>query len=90
MLEPDRSEPYPIGSTCSHFQSRVVDETGRDVVLYAGEECEADPTEHVVVASDADDPLDEVRRVGGHDADRLADPDVPLDALLLEAETVRC
>ena len=31
VVEPDRTDPYPIGRTCSHFQSRVVDEDGRDV-----------------------------------------------------------
>lgn len=30
-VEPERSAPYPIGRTCSHFRSRVVDEDGRDV-----------------------------------------------------------
>ncbi len=27
----DRTEPYPIGATCAHLASRVVDEVGRDV-----------------------------------------------------------
>lgn len=27
----DRTVPYPIGRTCSHFDARVVDEAGRDV-----------------------------------------------------------
>jgi amino acid adenylation domain-containing protein len=31
VVEPERSEPYPIGRTCSQFRSRVVDEDGRDV-----------------------------------------------------------
>lgn len=30
-VEDDRVDPYPIGKTCSHFQSRVVAEDGRDV-----------------------------------------------------------
>jgi acyl-coenzyme A synthetase/AMP-(fatty) acid ligase len=30
-IPPDRSEPYPIGQTCSHLESRVVDADGRDV-----------------------------------------------------------
>ncbi|HXG43207.1 MAG TPA: amino acid adenylation domain-containing protein [Gemmatimonadales bacterium] len=34
----ERTEPYPIGRTCSHLASRVVDEAGRDVP--AGEEGE--------------------------------------------------
>ena len=31
VVEEGRSKPYPIGRTCSHFVSRVVDEDGRDV-----------------------------------------------------------
>ena len=27
----DRDEPFPIGRTCSHFQTRMIDERGRDV-----------------------------------------------------------
>jgi amino acid adenylation domain-containing protein len=30
-IPPDRSESYPIGQTCSHLESRVVDAEGRDV-----------------------------------------------------------
>lgn len=30
-IEDGRSSPYPIGKTCSHFRSRVVDEDGHDV-----------------------------------------------------------
>jgi amino acid adenylation domain-containing protein len=37
-IPPDRSEAYPIGKTCAHLESRVVDADGRDVV--AGEEGE--------------------------------------------------
>jgi len=32
VIESGRTDPYPIGKTCSHFQSRVVDEEGRNVV----------------------------------------------------------
>ncbi len=35
-VETDRAEPYPIGRTCSHLESRVVDADGHDVA--AGEE----------------------------------------------------
>jgi amino acid adenylation domain-containing protein len=31
VIEAERTAPYPIGKTCSHFRSRVVDEEGRDV-----------------------------------------------------------
>jgi amino acid adenylation domain-containing protein len=31
VVEENRAEPYPIGKTCSHFRSRVVDESGGDV-----------------------------------------------------------
>jgi amino acid adenylation domain-containing protein len=31
VIEESRTDPYPIGRTCSHFRSRVVDEAGRDV-----------------------------------------------------------
>jgi amino acid adenylation domain-containing protein len=31
VVEEGRLEPYPIGRTCSHFLSRVVDGSGRDV-----------------------------------------------------------
>ena len=31
VVDDARSEPYPIGRTCSHFRSRVVDGSGRDV-----------------------------------------------------------
>ncbi len=31
VIEEERTAPYPIGRTCSHFLSRVVDEDGRDV-----------------------------------------------------------
>lgn len=31
QVEPERTAPYPIGRTCSHFASRVVDEQGSDV-----------------------------------------------------------
>jgi amino acid adenylation domain-containing protein len=31
VVEAERSAPYPIGTTCSHFRYRVVDEDGRDV-----------------------------------------------------------
>jgi acyl-coenzyme A synthetase/AMP-(fatty) acid ligase len=34
----ERHEPYPIGMACSHFQTRVVDESGREV--RAGQEGE--------------------------------------------------
>ncbi|MFN0179885.1 MAG: amino acid adenylation domain-containing protein [Gemmatimonadales bacterium] len=30
-VPPDRTVPYPIGATCPHYRSRVVDERGRDV-----------------------------------------------------------
>jgi amino acid adenylation domain-containing protein len=30
-VSPERTDPYPIGKTCSHLQSRVVDLDGRDV-----------------------------------------------------------
>ncbi|MEX2112180.1 MAG: AMP-binding protein, partial [Pirellulales bacterium] len=30
-ISPARSDPYPIGKTCSHLESRVVDADGRDV-----------------------------------------------------------
>ena len=30
-VEPDRTEPYPIGIVCEHYRARVVDEEGRDV-----------------------------------------------------------
>jgi amino acid adenylation domain-containing protein len=38
VVEDDRTEPYPIGKTCSHLQSRVIDPEGRDVP--SGEEGE--------------------------------------------------
>ncbi|MEO6223398.1 MAG: amino acid adenylation domain-containing protein [Vicinamibacterales bacterium] len=31
VVDDRRTEPYPIGTTCSHFQSRVVDQDGVDV-----------------------------------------------------------
>src|SRR5439155_7412757 len=31
VIEEGRTEPYPIGRTCSHFRSRVIDESGSDV-----------------------------------------------------------
>ena len=31
VIEAERTTPYPIGTTCSHFRYRVVDEDGRDV-----------------------------------------------------------
>ena len=37
-ISPGRAEPYPIGKTCSHIESRVVDAQGRDVS--SGEEGE--------------------------------------------------
>ena len=37
-ISADRDEPFPIGRTCSHLQTRVVDQGGRDVI--AGEEGE--------------------------------------------------
>jgi amino acid adenylation domain-containing protein len=37
-VPPDRTVPYPIGKTCPHYRSRVVDERGRDVA--SGEEGE--------------------------------------------------
>ncbi len=37
-VPPDRTAPYPIGRTCSHLRSRVVNEAGSDVA--AGEEGE--------------------------------------------------
>jgi amino acid adenylation domain-containing protein len=30
-VPPERTQPYPIGKTCSHLRSRVVDPDGRDV-----------------------------------------------------------
>jgi amino acid adenylation domain-containing protein len=30
-LDPERTEPYPIGATCSHLRSLIVDEDGRAV-----------------------------------------------------------
>ncbi len=30
-IAPDRADPYPIGKTCSHLESRVVDGAGNDV-----------------------------------------------------------
>ncbi len=30
-IPPDMTKPFPIGKTCSHLRSRVVDENGRDV-----------------------------------------------------------
>jgi len=30
-VPPDRTQPYPIGRTCSHLTGKVVDEAGRDV-----------------------------------------------------------
>jgi acyl-coenzyme A synthetase/AMP-(fatty) acid ligase len=30
-IAPDRTEPFPIGRTCAHLQSRVIDAGGRDV-----------------------------------------------------------
>ncbi|MBX7167427.1 MAG: amino acid adenylation domain-containing protein [Pirellulales bacterium] len=41
-IDPERSEPFPIGKTCSHLRSRVVDERGLDVPPgEAGELCMA-------------------------------------------------
>jgi amino acid adenylation domain-containing protein len=37
-LEPDRTEPFPIGVLCAHYRGRVVDQVGRDVAF--GEEGE--------------------------------------------------
>jgi amino acid adenylation domain-containing protein len=31
FVPPDRTQPYPIGKTCSHCRARVVDSDGRDV-----------------------------------------------------------
>jgi amino acid adenylation domain-containing protein len=31
VIEPDRTDPFPIGRPCSHFVVRVVDESGRNV-----------------------------------------------------------
>lgn len=43
-IDPDRTQPFPIGRTCSHLRSRVVDESGRDVqVGDEGELCIAGP-----------------------------------------------
>lgn len=43
-VPPERATPYPIGKTCSHLRSRVVDETGRDVARgEEGELCIAGP-----------------------------------------------
>jgi amino acid adenylation domain-containing protein len=43
-VPPDRTVPYPIGATCSHLQSRVVDEMGNDVAAGSeGELCIAGP-----------------------------------------------
>jgi amino acid adenylation domain-containing protein len=43
-VPPERTTPYPIGKTCSHLRSRVVDETGRDVEPgQEGELCIAGP-----------------------------------------------
>jgi amino acid adenylation domain-containing protein len=43
-VPPDRETPYPIGKTCSHLRSRVVDEQGRDVSQgEEGELCIAGP-----------------------------------------------
>jgi amino acid adenylation domain-containing protein len=43
-IPPDRTEPYPIGKTCSHLQSRVVDLDGREVARgEEGELCIAGP-----------------------------------------------
>jgi amino acid adenylation domain-containing protein len=40
----ERTEPFPIGSTCSHLQTRVVDENGRVVVTgQRGELCVQGP-----------------------------------------------
>lgn len=39
-VPPERSTPYPIGQTCSHLRSRVLDESGADVPQGAeGELC---------------------------------------------------
>jgi amino acid adenylation domain-containing protein len=43
-VPPDRTTPYPIGKTCSHLRSRVVDEHGHDVPSGAeGELCITGP-----------------------------------------------
>jgi len=43
-VPPERTKPYPIGYTCSHLRSRVVDETGDDVARGTeGELCIAGP-----------------------------------------------
>jgi amino acid adenylation domain-containing protein len=39
-IAPDRVQPYPIGKTCSHVRTKVVDETGREVPIgQEGELC---------------------------------------------------
>ena len=44
QIPAERSEPYPIGTTCSHLSSRVIDEDGMDVIGSArGELCIAGP-----------------------------------------------
>lgn len=44
VVPDDRTEPYPIGKTCEHLLSRVVDGDGRDVVPGdEGELCVAGP-----------------------------------------------
>ena len=43
-VPPERTTPYPIGKTCSHLRSRVVDESGNDVERgQEGELCIAGP-----------------------------------------------
>lgn len=45
VIEPDRTEPYPIGKVCAHLRGVVVDDSGREVRRGAeGELCIAGPS----------------------------------------------
>ena len=62
-VPPDRTKPYPIGYTCSHLRSRVVDETGDDVARGTeGELCIAGPG--VMIGDRAAQGISEPRTVG--------------------------
>lgn len=43
VVPDDRTDPYPIGKTCSHLVDRVVDPEGREVPSGEGELCIAGP-----------------------------------------------
>lgn len=43
-IEPDRTDPYPIGKVCAHYRSRVIDEHGNELTRgEEGELCIAGP-----------------------------------------------